>query len=107
MPQYFGQKGHNKQAWQFHKTHPQLRVLQKEAKAHMSFLDQIENVLKAQQSPEGTPPATNQQTPKTSKTPEQIALQPRTKTVKNTFVRRYHKAVIAQPPDHQQEDIYP
>ena len=26
MPRYFGQKGHNKQTWQFQKTHPQLRI---------------------------------------------------------------------------------
>ena len=42
MPCYFGQKGHNKQTWQFRKTHPQLRVLQKEAKAQMNFFDQMQ-----------------------------------------------------------------
>ena len=40
-------------------------------------------------------------------TPEQIALQPRTKTTQNTFIRRYPKAVMAQPPNHQKEEIYP
>ena len=107
MPRYFGQKGHNKQTWQFHKTNPQLRLLQKEVKARISFFDHIENALKAQQSPEGTPPMPDQQTSTTSMPPEQIALQPRTKTAKNTVVRRYPKAVMAQLPDHHQEDIYP
>ena len=110
MPHYFGQKGHNKQTWQFRKTHPQLRVLQKEAKACMSFFDQIKQALHNQQSPEGTPPLTSkqsQQTPTTSTPPEQISLQPRTKTAKNTCVQKYPKAVVAQSPDHQKEDIYP
>ena len=110
MPRYFGQKGHIKQTWQFRKTHPQLRVLQKEAKARMSFFDHIIQALHNQQSPEGTPPSTSkqsQQTPTTLTPPEQISLQPRTKTAKNTFVQKYPKVVMAQPPDHQKDDIYP
>ena len=109
MPHYFGQKGHNKQTWQFRKMHPQLRVLQKEAKAQMSFFDQIEQALNSHQSPEGTPPSTtqSQQMPITSMPLEQIALQPRTKRAKNTFVHKYPKAVMAQLPDHHKEDIYP
>ena len=38
---------------------------------------------------------------------EQIALHLRKKTAKNTFAQKYPKAVMAQPPDHQKEDIYP
>ena len=49
MPRYFGQKGHNKQTWQFRKTHPQLQVLQKEAKACMSFFDKLDQCLQQQQ----------------------------------------------------------
>ena len=91
-------------------THPQLRVLQKEAKAQMSFFDQIKQALHNQQSPEGTLPSTStqkQQTTTISNLPEQISLQPRTKTAKNTFVHNYPKTVMAQPPDHQKKDIYP
>ena len=36
-----------------------------------------------------------------------ITLQPRTRTAKNTFVQKYPKTVIAQPLDHQKEEIYP
>ena len=106
MPHYFGQKGHNKQTWQFKKTHPQLRVLQKEAKARMKFFDHIQEALEKQQSPEGTPlPSTSQEPHKTTTSMEQ--LQPRTKTAKDTFVRNYPKTVMAQLPDHQTQDIYP
>ena len=93
MPCYFGPKGHNKQSWQFRKTHPQLRVLQKEAKAQMSFFDQIKQALHNQQTPEGTLPSTStqkQQMTTISDLPEQISLQPRTKTAKNTFVKERH-----------------
>ena len=109
MPHYFGQKGHNKQTWQFWKTHPQVRVLQKEAKAQMNFFDQIQEALEKQQSPEGTPlPSTSQDQQKTTTSLEQlITLQPRTKTAKDTFVCKYPKTVMAQPPDHQTKDIYP
>ena len=111
MPCFFGQKGHNKQTWQFRKTHPQLRVLQKEAKAWMNFFDQIQEALENQQSLEGTlPQSTPHQTQKamTSTSLEQlITLQPRTKTAKNTFMRNYPKTVMVQPPDQQTEDIYP
>ena len=102
MPHYFGQKGHNKQTWQFKKTHPQLRVLQKEAKAHMNFFDQIQEALE-QQSPKGTPQqSTSQEQQNTTTTsPEQlITLQPGTRTAQDTFVRNYPKTVMAQPPDH-------
>ena len=111
MPRYFSQKGHNKQTWQFRKTHPQLRVLQKEVKAQMNFFDQIQEALEKHQSPEGTLlPSTLQEQQKTATTtsPEQlITLQLRTKTAKDTFMRNYPKTVMAQPPDHQTEDIYP
>ena len=111
MPCYFGQKGHNKQTWQFRKTHPQLRVLQKEAKAWMNFFDQIQEALEKHQSPEGTPlQSTSQEQQKTMTTtpPEQlITFQLRTRTAKDTFVRNYPKTMMAQPPDHQTEDIYP
>ena len=76
----------------------------------MSFFDQIWQALHNQQSPEGTPPSTSMQSkqmPTTSKSPEQISLQPRTKTAKNTFVQKYSKVVMAQPTNHQKEDIYP
>ena len=106
-----GQKGHNKQTWQFRKTHPQLRVLQKEVKAWMNFFDQIQEALEKHQSPEGTLlPSTSQEQQKTATTtsPEQlITLQLRTKIAKETFVHNYPKTVMAQPLDHQTEDIYP
>ena len=118
MPRYFGQKGHNKQTWQFRKTHPQVRVLQKEAKARMSFFNQLDQCLQQQRNQaaqEGTPslsrepkvPTTETQA-STSKTavevqPDPIALTPRTKTAKNTFVRKYPKTVMAQPLEGIQE----
>ena len=123
MPRYFGQKGHNKQTWQFQKTHPQLRVLQKEAKAHMSFFDQLDQCLQQQQqtnqrAPEGTLSLSREPTDlaiaaqaSTSKTTirkqtDLITVEPRTKTSKHTFVRKYPKTVMAQPPEGEQE-IYP
>ena len=123
MPRYFGQKGHNKQTWQFRKTHPQLRVLQKEAKARMSFFDQLDQCLQKQQhtnqrAPEGTLSLSHEPTDpaiaaqaSTSKTtiPKQtdlMTVEPRTKTAKHTFVRKYPKTVMAQPPEGEQE-IYP
>ena len=123
MPRYFGQKGHNKQTWQFQKTHPQLQVLQKEAKARMSFFDQLDQCLQQKQqrnhqAPEGTPspswepmdPANPTQAstsqPTTSKQTNLITVEPRTKTAKHTFVRKYLKTVMAQPPEGEQE-IYP
>ena len=57
----------------------------------MSFFDQIEQALQTQQSPEGTLPLTSTQSQQmltTSKSLEQISLQPRTKTAKNTFVQK-------------------
>ena len=109
MPCYFSQNGHNKRTCQFRKTHPQLRVLQKEAKARMNFFDQIQEALEKHQSPEGSLlPSTSQEQQKTTTSPEQlITLQPRTKTAKDTFVCNYPKTMMAQPPDHQTEDIYP
>ena len=123
MPRYFSQKGHNKQTWQFRKTHPQLRVLQKEAKARMTFFDQLDQCLQQhqqqyQRAPEGTSSpsweptdpstATQASTSKTSvgKQLDLITMQPRTKTAKHTFVRKYPKTVMAQPPEGEQE-IYP
>ena len=111
MPCYFGQKGHNKQTWQFRKTHPQLRVLQKEAKARMNFFNQIQEALENHQSPEGSllqSTSQEQQKTMTTTSPEQlITLQLRTRTAKDTFVRNYPNTVMAQPSDHQKEDIYP
>ena len=111
MPCYFSQNGHNKQTLQFRKTHPQLRVLQKEAKAQINFFDQIQEALENHQSPEGTLPQSTfqeQQKATTSTSTEQFqTLQPRTRTAKNTFVRTYPKTMLAQPPDHQTEEIYP
>ena len=90
MSRYFCQKGHNKQTWQFRKTHPQLRVLQKEAKAWMNFFDQIQEALEKHQSPEGTLlQSTSQEQQKTTTTTsleQLITLQPRTRTAKDTFV---------------------
>ena len=123
MPRYFGQKGHNKQTWQFRKTHPQLRVLQKEAKARMSFFDQLDQCLQKQQqtnqralegtlslSREPTDPtiAAQASTSKmtTHKQTDLITVKPRTKTAKHTFVRKYLKTVMAHPPEGEQE-IYP
>ena len=123
MPRYFGQKGHNKQTWQFRKTHPQLRVLQKEAKAHMSFFDQLDQCLQQQQqtnqraqegtlslSWEPTDPAIAAQASKSKTTihkqTDLTTVEPRTKTAKHTFVRKYPKTATAQPPEGEQE-IYP
>ena len=123
MPRYFGQKGHNKQTWQFQKTHPQLRVLQKEAKARMSFFDQLDQCLQKQQqtnqrAPEGTPSlsreptdpsiATQASTSKMTihKQTDLITVEPRTKTAKHTFVRKYPKTLMAHPLEGEQE-IYP
>ena len=123
MPRYFGQKGHKKQTWQFRKTHPQLRVLQKEAKARMSFFNQLDQCLQQQQQTnqralEGTlslsrepmDPAIAAQasTSKTTvhKQTDLITVEPRTKTAKHTFVRKYPKTVMAQPLEGEQE-IYP
>ena len=114
MPRYFGQKGHNKQTWQFLKTHPQLRVLQKEAKAHMSFFDQLDQCLQKQQqtnqrAPEGTlslsweptnPAVAAQASTSKTTTHKQtnlITVEPRTKTAKHTFERKYPKTVMAHP----------
>ena len=111
MPCYFSQKGHNKQTWQFRKTHPQLRVLQKRAKSQMNFFDQIQEALEKHQSPGGTLlqlTSQEQQKTMTTTSPEQlITLQPRIRTAKDTFMQNYPKTVMAQPPDHQTEDIYP
>ena len=110
-PCYFGQKGHNKQTRQFRKTHPQLRVLQKETKARMNFFDQIQEALQNEQSLEGTSlqltSQEQQKTMTTTSSEQLITLQPRTRTAKDTFVRNYPKTVMAQPPDHQTEDSYP
>ena len=92
------------QTWQFLKTHPQLRVLQKEAKARMSFFDQLDQCLQKQQQTnptalEGTPSLSQEPTDpaiaaqaSTSKMTihkqtDLITVEPRTKTAKHTFVR--------------------
>ena len=123
MPRCFGQKGHNKQTWQFQKTHHQLRVLQKEAKACMSLFDQLDKCLQQQQqtnqrAPEGTLSLSREPTDpaiaaqaSTSKMTihkqtDLITVEPRTKTAKHTFVRKYLKTVMAQPLEGEQE-IYP
>ena len=123
MPRYFGQKGHNKQTWQFRKTHPEHQVLQKEVKVCMSFFDQLDQCLQQQQqrnqrAPEGTLSpsweptdpaiATQASTSKTTihKQTDLITVEPRTKTAKHTFVRKYPKTVMAQPLDGEQE-VYP
>ena len=123
MPRYFDQKGHNKQTWQFQKTHPQLRVLQKEAKARMSFFNQLDQCLQQQQqrnqrAPEGTLSPSQEPTDPSIATQastseitvdkqlDLVTVEPRTKTAKHTFVRKYPKTVLAQPPEGEQE-IYP
>ena len=123
MPRYFGQKGHIKQTWQFRKTHPQLQVLQKEAKACMSYFDQLDQFLQKQQQTnqralEGTPsPSRESMEPAIAaqastskmtihKQTDLITVEPRTKTAKHTFVRKYLKTIMAHPPEGEQE-IYP
>ena len=108
MPRYFGQKGHNKQTWQFRKTHPQLRVLQKEVKACMSFFNQLDQCLQQQQQRnqralEGTPSASWEPTDPAiatqattskmtiSKQTDLITLEPRTKTAKHTLCKEIPK----------------
>ena len=72
MPKYFGHKGHNKQTWQFKKTHPQLRVFQKETQARIGFFNQIEQLVQKQraltisQTPDGTPTPTTEPSTSTS-----------------------------------------
>ena len=89
----------------------------------MSFFDQLDQCLQQQQqrnqrAPEGTPSpsqepmdpsiATQASTSKTTvdKQPNLITVEPRNKTAKHTFVRKYPKTVMAQPPEGEQE-IYP
>ena len=84
----------------------------------MSFFDQLDQCLQQQRNQtaqEGTlSPSQEPKVPSTvtqastSKTavdeqPDLIALTPRTKTAKNTFVRKYPKTVMAQPPEGIQE----
>ena len=86
----------------------------------MSFFDQLDQCLQQQQqmnqrAPEGTlslsrepmDPAIAAQasTSKTTihKQTDLITVEPRTKTAKHTFVRKYPKTVMAQPPDRKQE----
>ena len=110
MPRYFGHKGHNKQLWQFQKKHPQVRILQKEAKACMNFFDQIDAALRNQrvlQTLDRTLPHELQTaTTSTMKQSEEITLPLRTKTAQHKFIRRYPKTVMVQPANHQQE-VYP
>ena len=89
----------------------------------MSFFDKLDQCLQQQQernqrAPEGTPSpsrepmdpsiATQASTSKTTvdKQSDLITVEPRTKTAKHTFVRKYPKTVMAQPPEGEQE-IYP
>ena len=103
MPKYFGHKGHNKQTWQFKKTHPQLRVFQKETQARIGFFNQIEQLVQKQrqltiaETPGGTPTME----PSTSM-PQTATVQARTQAAKQTFGRRYPKAVMAQFPTNPQ-----
>ena len=103
MPKYFGHKGHNKQTWQFKKTHPQLRVFQKETQARIGFFDQIEQLVQKQRQLTiaetlGGTPTTE---PSTSM-PQTATVQARTQAAKQTFGRRYPKAVMAQFPTNPQ-----
>ena len=89
----------------------------------MSFFDQLDQCLQQQQqtnqralegtlslSQEPTDPAIAAQasTSKTTihKQTDLITVEPRTKTAKHTFVRKYPKTVMAQPLEGEQE-IYP
>ena len=89
----------------------------------MTFFDQLDQCLQQHQQQyqralEGSPSpsleptdpstATQASTSKTSvdKQLDRITVQPRTKTAKHTFVRKYPKTVMAQPPEGEQE-IYP
>ena len=103
MPKYFGHKGHNKQTWKFKKTHPQLRVFQKETQARIGFFDQIEQLVQKQRSLTitETPGGTPTMEPSTS-TPPTATVEARTQAAKQTFGRRYPKAVMAQFPSNPQ-----
>ena len=99
MPRYFGQKGHNKQTWLFQKTHPQLQVLQKEAKAHMSFFDQLDQCLQQQQQRnqralEGTP------SPSREPTDPSIATQASTS---KTTVNKQPDLITVEPMDQNSQ----
>ena len=89
----------------------------------MSFFDQLDQCLQQQQQRnqralEGTPSpsqeptdpsiATQASTSKTTVDKQQdlITVEPRTKTAKHTFARKYLKTVMAQPLEGEQE-IYP
>ena len=63
MPRYFAKKGFNKRMWQFCKNHPAVWTHVREAKAHIAFFDQIEELtrkdlpkLNIVDELEGTPP---------------------------------------------------
>ena len=86
MPKYFGHKGHNKQTWQFKKTHPQLRVFQKETQARIGFFDQIEQLVQKQRSLTiaETPGRTLTMEPSTS-TPQTATVQARDTSSKTDF----------------------
>ena len=89
----------------------------------MSFFDQLNQCLQKQQqtnqrAPERTPSPSQEPTDpaiaaraSTSKMTihkqtDLITVEPRTKTAKHTFVRKYPKTVMAHPPEGEQE-IYP
>ena len=105
MPKYYRHKGHNKQTWQFRKTHPQLRIYQKETQVRIDFFDQINQLIEKQANlslgstltPAGTPPQTAEAlTSKQTTTPKQT-VEPRTKPAKATFGRRYKSVMVDLP----------
>ena len=86
MPKYFGHKGHNKQTWQFKKTHPQLRVFQKETQARIGFFDQIEQLVQKQRSLTiAETPGRTPTTEPTTSTQQTATVQARTQAVKQTI----------------------
>ena len=89
----------------------------------LSFFDQLDQCLQKQQqtnqrAPEGTPSpsqepmdqaiAAQASTSKMTihKQTDLSTVEPRTKTAKHTFIRKYPKTVMAHPPEGEQE-IYP
>ena len=105
------------------KDTPSIMSLTEGGKSPHTFFDQLDQCLQQQQqrnqrapeetlSPSWEPMdpsiATQASTSKTTvdKQPDLITVEPRTKTAKHTFVRKYPKTVMAQPPEGEQE-IYP
>ena len=108
MPKYFGHKGHNKQTWQFRKTHPQLRIYQKETQARIGFFDQINQLIEKQanlsldstSAPAGTPPQAEEASTSSQPTQPKQRVEPRTKPGKATFGRRYKAVMVDLPTAH-------